>query len=79
MDKCKNIFISGSNLIFYMNQKGMTIEELSKGTGISMKTIQRYRSGERLPDIEKAYAISSFLQIKVDAIWCVFDRNLKKK
>lgn len=71
---CKNILVSGSNLTFYMEKQGITTDMLSKGTGISTKTIQRYRTGERIPNLENAYAISKFIQIKLETIWCVFDR-----
>lgn len=74
-DKFKNIFLSGSNLKFYMEQQNITVEELAKGTGISEKTIYRYRNGERLPDIGSAYAIAAYLHIKLELIWCVFDRK----
>ena len=75
MGEFNNIAMSGSNLKFYMNQKNITVEELARGTGISERSINRYRTGERLPDIGGAYAIAAYLQMDLKQIWCVFDKN----
>ena len=75
MNESKNIFMTGSNLTFYMNQKGITVEELSRGTGISVKAIYRYRTNEQVPGLQNAYAIAQYLKIDVTQIWCVFDKK----
>ena len=71
---CTNVFISGSNLKFYMDQKDVTVIDLSIGTGISTRTIQRYRNESRNPRLEDAYAIARYLHMDLKQIWCVFDK-----
>lgn len=75
MNECKNIVMSGSNLIFYMRSKNITVEELSEGTGISIRAIYKYRMGQQLPGLQHAYAIANYLRMDVTQIWCVFDKN----
>ena len=70
---CKNIVLGDPNLTYYMDEKNVTVDSLSRGTGISAKTIQRYRSGERVPGLENAYAIASYLNVNLDKLWCKFD------
>ena len=72
---CTNVFISGSNLKFYMDQKDVTVIDLSIGTGISTRTIQRYRNESRNPRLEDAYAIARHLHMDLRQIWCVFDKE----
>lgn len=35
-------------------KKGITVEQMIKGTGISKASLWRYESGERFPDIKSA-------------------------
>lgn len=75
MSECKNIVMTGSNLVFYMNQNKVTVEELAEGTGISIKAIYRYRAGERIPGLLNACSISRYLNVRLELIWCVFDKK----
>lgn len=75
MNERNNIRMGSSNLAFYMGQQKVTVEELSRGTGISVKAIYRYRIGEQVPGLLNAWAISRYLKIKLELLWCIFDKN----
>ena len=63
--------IINCNLKFYMQQAGVTYPELSRRTGISIKTLQRYARSEVVPNLEKCSDISECLNIRIDLIWVV--------
>lgn len=53
-----------------LKHKGMTIEELSKKTGINYHTLQKYSSCVRQPSIKNAKILGEFLGIDW---WLLFE------
>lgn len=48
------------------DKKGMTQEDLSRETGVSVKSIGRYESGERVPSFSTAAIFSTFFGCPID-------------
>ena len=58
-----------------LKHKGMTIEELSKKTGINYHTLQKYSSCVRQPSIKNAKILGEFLGIDW---WLLFEDENEK-
>lgn len=50
-------------------QKGWTLEELGKRSGVSREAIRLYEAEQRVPGIDVAYAVASALGVSVEEIW----------
>lgn len=46
-----------------LKHKGLTIQELSRQTGINYYTLQKYSSGVREPSVKKAKILGKFLRV----------------
>ena len=57
-------------LIKYMEELDCSSKELADSSGLSAATISRYRSGERIPDVES----DNLKQLIYILIFCVFYR-----
>lgn len=53
----------------HMIKQGITYNELSERTGISISTLERYGRGEILPNIERCMDIAECLKVRIDHIW----------
>ena len=56
----------GERLTLAMLKRKMSIQELSKATGISASTIISYRKDKRKPTLEPAILISKALHVSMD-------------
>lgn len=56
----------GEHLILAMVKRKMSIEDLSKATGISPSTLIAYRKDKRKPTLEPAILISKALRVSMD-------------
>lgn len=55
-----------------MNMKKVSPRELAERTGLSEKSIRRYASSFRTPDIFTCYVIADALQVEIGDIWLNF-------
>lgn len=64
MDNVNNIFIK--NLRNLLTKRKITPKELSEGTGIPLKEMQKYFSGKEAPLLSKAFKICDFFGVTID-------------
>lgn len=50
-------------------ERGLTLEELSKKVDITQATLSRYENGHRKPDIDIANTLSSFFNVSIDYLY----------
>lgn len=62
-NKCENY------LRDILNEKDIYQKDLAKGTGISLKSINRYTNSQREPRISDAIIIADYLNVEVSDIW----------
>ena len=55
-------------------EKGLTLQELSKKTGISMTTLDFFENGERTPTVHNLYKLSVALECDYDYLFDLFER-----
>ena len=48
----------GMNLVNYLNKYGITIDQLSRYTGIHRTTLFKYKAGKRIPTVVNVYKIA---------------------
>lgn len=58
----------GDNLVYYLEQTGMTQEQLANATGLTQASISRYASGRQLPGIRAVINIAYVLGITADEL-----------
>lgn len=61
-----------SQLIYHMDRKKITVEELADQASLSEKTIKKYRAGTSTPDIDNIMAV--FIGLNLPEVYC--DRML---
>ena len=52
-----------------MKEQGVSISDLSKETGITRQTIQKYLTGKSSPEAFNVYSIAKVLKISFDDFW----------
>lgn len=50
-------------------KKGLTQLEVAKRAGISIRSYQRYESGNRVPDVYQGQLIASALGTTIEKLW----------
>jgi transcriptional regulator with XRE-family HTH domain len=58
----------GNNLIYFMQQAGMTQEQLARATGLTQASISRYAAGLQLPGIRAVINIANVLGVTTDEL-----------
>lgn len=58
----------GLNIKHYRKEKGLTQTELANKIGKTLRTVQKYESGEILPSINNVYEIAKALEVFSDDI-----------
>lgn len=56
----------GNNLIYFMQQAGMTQEELANATGLTQASISRYAAGIQMPGVRAIVNIANVLGVSTD-------------
>lgn len=78
----------GLNIKHYRKEKGLTQTELANKIGKTLRTVQKYESGEILPSINNVYEIAKALEVFSDDIiggecevytFCDVNRDDKKE
>lgn len=59
----------GKMLIFHMNRKGLKIRDLTDKINVSKQSIEKWRSGKAIPDLDNVMAIIIGLNLKPDYCW----------
>ena len=58
------ISVFSSNLRAERARAGMTLDELSEASGVSISTIFSYERGQSIPRVDKMYALAQALNIE---------------
>ena len=58
----------GNNLIYFMQQVGMTQEQLARATGLTQASISRYAAGLQMPGIRAIINIANVLGVTTDEL-----------
>ena len=56
----------GNNLIYFMQQTGMTQEQLAMATGLTQASISRYAAGIQMPGVRAIVNIANVLGVTTD-------------
>ena len=56
----------GNNLIYFMQQTGMTQEQLAMATGLTQASISRYAAGIQMPGVRAIVNIANVLGVSTD-------------
>lgn len=56
----------GNNLIYFMQQAGMTQEQLAMATGLTQASISRYAAGLQMPGVRAIVNLANVLGVSVD-------------
>lgn len=56
----------GNNLIYFMQQTGMTQEQLALATGLTQASISRYAAGIQMPGVRAIVNIANVLGVSTD-------------
>jgi transcriptional regulator with XRE-family HTH domain len=56
----------GNNLIYFMQQAGMTQEELANATGLTQASISRYAAGLQMPGVRAIINLANVLGVSTD-------------
>ena len=56
----------GNNLVYFMQQAGMTQEELARATGLTQASISRYAAGIQMPGIRSIVNLAHVLGVSTD-------------
>ncbi len=61
--------------------KGITIQELSERTGISISSLSMYENGKRVPSIKNIKLIANGLEVDVDEFYkdAIIDNSLRNE
>ena len=61
--------------------KGITIQELSERTGISISSLSMYENGKRVPSIKNIKLIANGLDVDVDEFYkdAIIDNSLRNE
>ena len=72
----------GKNLIYYRKAKGLTQQELSNLTEVTVRTIQRIEKNEVQPHLQTIKLLAVALELEVEALLPLDnpkEENIKKK
>lgn len=58
----------GNNLVYFMQQAGMTQEELAHRTGLTQASISRYASGIQMPGVRAIVNLANVLGVTTDEL-----------
>lgn len=58
----------GNNLVYFMQQAGMTQEELARATGLTQASISRYAAGLQMPGIRAIINLANVLGVTTDEL-----------
>ena len=53
-------------LTFLLEERGITAYRISKDTGISDSMLARWKSGERLPSLERVIDLAKYFNVSID-------------
>ena len=56
----------GNNLIYFMQQAGMTQEGLANATGLTQASISRYAAGLQMPGVRAIINLANVLGVSTD-------------
>jgi transcriptional regulator with XRE-family HTH domain len=68
MSETEWLKIFGDNLVYHLQNVGMTQEQLANATGLTQASISRYAAGRQLPGIRAIVNIANVLGITVDEL-----------
>ena len=63
-----NVEKTGINIRKIMNDKGITVKQLSEYASTSVQAIYHYFQGKSLPSLDNLYAMSKLFQVPMDEI-----------
>ena len=58
----------GNNLVYFMQQAGMTQEELAHRTGLTQASISRYAAGIQMPGVRAIVNLANVLGVTTDEL-----------